>query len=69
MPSEERHILYHITRILYPPLSEKYIKPAIRAVRLTRAGLGNQRVRLPSGKTVEANAFVEYLMLQHFVNK
>lgn len=61
-------MFYHLSRILYPPLSEKYTLPAIRAIQLARAGLFEHKVRLPSGRWVKACKFIDYLFLKGFVD-
>jgi hypothetical protein len=67
-PTLENRVFYHLSSILYPPLSEKYTLPAIRAIQLARAGLSEYKVRLPSGRWVKACKFIDYLFLSGFVN-
>lgn len=67
-PTLESRVFYHIASILYPPLSEKYTVPAVRAIHLARAGLWHHRIRLPSGMWVRVSTFIDYLFLQSFVD-
>jgi hypothetical protein len=67
-PTLEGRVFYHLSRILYPPLSEKYLLPAIKAILLARSGMSEYKVRLPSGRWVVARDFIDYLFLSGFVN-
>ena len=64
----EDRILTHLTIILYPPVSKKYLDVAIKAILLAREGKYEESLQMPGGRSIKVKSVVNWLLLHNFIS-
>jgi len=64
----EDRILDHLTKILYPPVSKKYLGVAIKAILLAREGKYEENIQMPGGQNIKIKSVISWLLLHNFID-